>query len=729
LPQNCHDHLIVLLPSARARTSGRDRPALSTYLDLLSGREAKALAVDSPDDDLEADAPGFLMVPLETIGKRIDANADVSLNVLTYCEERVKHLQRTLEKMRKRSPAVPLGREFKMGTLEAAISELNRIHESECIQIHGRSSALEIRVRQPLAMARENAVGCGVDYEAELHRAEREVAKARDKLTRSKAAELRAAERLMTARTRASSDTPGSAGLLPGAPAGGYAGGLLSAVRSRQASNQIEDARVEETDAEEALEQAIKQVADDCRAVLVAVRRQDRVAAGVAVAFEACDRRIRDATAASLKVLVDIEVEAAAKRQEDLSRLAVTLEAISSSADGKNFIAQTKRPDLVHASGAALSLLHDPSNRGALVGAPATPPSHAPPSHGSTSLLGATRNTRAGSAGGGGESGADDGDGEGIGAALAGDRVRTDMERVVIALFSAGQTPTRPAQITKWSVGSPRDGQPPPSPLIAAEAAESGASAAASPATPAAAAPVADLVVDPLLHPLSVLGPASPARYEAPAITGNEKRRLLAMLDEEVGREAFVHALNQQRSRRTEIGDAGFAELAAATAKVLDKCQQSHDVHTAKMAMMLSQTFYREVEVPAQGIATLGAPGSTPSRDTREYLKNADVLVAHPLWRDMKFWDEACWQSIAESLKEGQGSGHGEVWHGLGPLETRDAVLRVHNIVFSQVGAYAHSMVEFGCPPALAKQFVRRLAATYQLGEDQKDMLLALARG
>jgi hypothetical protein len=43
-----------------------------------------------------------------------------------------------------------------------------------------------------------------------------------------------------------------------------------------------------------------------------------------------------------------------------------------------------------------------------------------------------------------------------------------------------------------------------------------------------------------------------------------------------------------------------------------------------------------------------------------------------------------------------------------------------------QVGAYAHSMVEFGCSPALAKQFVRRLAATYQLASDQLEMLLAL---
>jgi hypothetical protein len=317
----------------------------------------------------------------------------------------------------------------------------------------------------------------------------------------------------------------------------------------------------------------------------------------------------------------------------------------------------------------------------------------------------------------------DGGDGEaesdGIVTTLTGDRMRIDMDRVVVALFSGGHQ----RQQSQWRVGATSGG------LGAAAGTTDGLSAEEPVGGPLSLPP------DPLsavAHPLEVFGPSSPPKYEAPPITGNEKRRLLAMLDEEAGREAFVHALNQQRSRRTEIGDAGFAELAAATAKVLDKCQQSRDVHTAKMAMMLSQTFYREVTVFPSGVATshatLGAPGSAPSRETREYVKNAELLKEHPLWRDMKFWDEACWQSIAESLKEGHGSG-ADSWHAMGPLETRDAVLRVHNIVFSQVGAYAHSMVEFGCPPSLAKQFVRRLAATYQLGEDQKEMLLALARG
>jgi hypothetical protein len=54
------------------------------------------------------------------------------------------------------------------------------------VQVHGRASALEVRVRSVLSLSRDNAVGCGLDYEAEVHKYERDTQKARDKLQRAK---------------------------------------------------------------------------------------------------------------------------------------------------------------------------------------------------------------------------------------------------------------------------------------------------------------------------------------------------------------------------------------------------------------------------------------------------------------------------------------------------------------------------------------------------------------
>lgn len=207
-------------------------------------------------------------------------------------------------------------------------------------------------------------------------------------------------------------------------------------------------------------------------------------------------------------------------------------------------------------------------------------------------------------------------------------------------------------------------------------------------------------------------------------MSGHDAIQLSAFLESNIGREALLHSLNQQRSRCTEIG-LGFEELSAAVWTLLDKCQEHGDTRLAKMAMMLSQTFYRDAGLAG---VSLAAPderrrrGSYVNRDGREYLKSA--LIDHPLWKDMKFWDEACWQSILEQLEEGNQAP--VKWHELGPDAARDAVLRVHNIVFSQIGAYAHSMVEFGCPRRQARLFVCRLSAAYQLSEDQCQMLLGL---
>lgn len=138
------------------RTSDKDRPSLSIFIEELVQREAAALAlnVNFKGDGSGGDSVGphsgtaaaaassssataaagsndssFLAVPLETIGKRVDHNADVAAAFLSYTEERTKNLQRVLKEMRRKSPAIPMARDFSGGSLERCLAELNRIHE------------------------------------------------------------------------------------------------------------------------------------------------------------------------------------------------------------------------------------------------------------------------------------------------------------------------------------------------------------------------------------------------------------------------------------------------------------------------------------------------------------------------------------------------------------------------------------------------------------------------
>lgn len=131
--------------------------------------------------------------------------------------------------------------------------------------------------------------------------------------------------------------------------------------------------------------------------------------------------------------------------------------------------------------------------------------------------------------------------------------------------------------------------------------------------------------------------------------TGGERKRFFARIfagSSCAGRSAFLHELNQYRSRRTDVGQ-GFSELAEVMWGLLTQCQRHSDVHNAKMAMMLSQTFWHlllpsQAALPSSGDDIGQSVGGNEERSKREFLSSR--LIGHPLWSDAAFWDQALWQ-------------------------------------------------------------------------------------
>lgn len=64
------------------------------------------------------------------------------------------------------------------------------------------------------------------------------------------------------------------------------------------------------------------------------------------------------------------------------------------------------------------------------------------------------------------------------------------------------------------------------------------------------------------------------------------------------------------------------------------------------------------------------------------------------------------------------------VWHDLSYRERIEAASQVQAVVFAQLGALAHSMIEFGCSLERACAFVRRMSIRNQLPSSQRTMLL-----
>jgi len=63
-------------------------------------------------------------------------------------------------------------------------------------------------------------------------------------------------------------------------------------------------------------------------------------------------------------------------------------------------------------------------------------------------------------------------------------------------------------------------------------------------------------------------------------------------------------------------------------------------------------------------------------------------------------------------------------WYDLTYIERSEAASQVHAVVFAQLGALAHSMIEFGCGLDRSCAFVRRMSIRNQLPSSQRTMLL-----
>ena len=147
------------------------------------------------------------------------------------------------------------------------------------------------------------------------------------------------------------------------------------------------------------------------------------------------------------------------------------------------------------------------------------------------------------------------------------------------------------------------------------------------------------------------------------------------------GRHAFVTVLNQFRSRKVDVG-LGFTALGAIVWETLTCCAANNDVHTAKIVMMLSQTFYRTIEgerpkshsalfederpVRERPLFSPDDEDDNGGRDTamRQYLK--DRLVDHHIWHDGTFWEQVLWQCTIEQVRAKSKSGERGVGCGEG---------------------------------------------------------------
>jgi hypothetical protein len=207
-------------------------------------------------------------------------------------------------------------------------------------------------------------------------------------------------------------------------------------------------------------------------------------------------------------------------------------------------------------------------------------------------------------------------------------------------------------------------------------------------------------------------------------------------------RSKICYALNAKRGSNAEIPTAAqFDGLCRVFGAILSGCGNDNgSTGNAKMCIMLASTFY---------LSDAGNPQSggdviedEVSRDRREFVRIR--LKGHSLWKRDDFWDATFGQLITESLThsgvmanfekdkqsrestaQSEWRQHRKTnWYDLSQMERVDAAAQVHAVVFAQLGALAHSMIELGCGLERSAAFVRRMSIWNQLPISQRTMLL-----
>jgi hypothetical protein len=97
--------------------------------------------------------------------------------------------------------------------------------------------------------------------------------------------------------------------------------------------------------------------------------------------------------------------------------------------------------------------------------------------------------------------------------------------------------------------------------------------------------------------------------------------------------------------------------------------------------------------------------------------------MGHSIWEDGNFWEQALWQCAIEQL---QTIPYERPWYEMERDSRTETVRRVHDVVFSQVMAIIHSMMELGCHQRQTREFLYRMCVIHQLTEGQRQQLLCM---
>jgi hypothetical protein len=242
------------------------------------------------------------------------------------------------------------------------------------------------------------------------------------------------------------------------------------------------------------------------------------------------------------------------------------------------------------------------------------------------------------------------------------------------------------------------------------------------------------------------------------------------------GRKAFASVLNRQRNTSGGLrlpGRPALERLAAWTRRFLDHARESMHANPTQLVMIMSQSFFVEEEEDEQqqqhqqqegeadGAAAAAAAAASPTAASRsksgdDSAEGADdessssgaagsslppnsssigagaqrhrvyllsLLLSHPLWRDLRFWEESFFAAYNSKIRRSSAA-RVHKWHS--DAEQAEGMHTRKQVCFSTLSTFAHNMSEFGMSASKVVGFVEKIAGINELEDEQVDLLRSM---
>lgn len=204
-------------------------------------------------------------------------------------------------------------------------------------------------------------------------------------------------------------------------------------------------------------------------------------------------------------------------------------------------------------------------------------------------------------------------------------------------------------------------------------------------------------------------------------------------------RRDFLLALNRLRAQQTRL--TSLNQLVLLMIAFLDAVYIQGDVRSAKMALILAETFYTFEDDSENGINQQEHESSTMARNEasndKEELSFAnkkrvyvqDHIKDHGIWKSPHFWEETFFLALREevyrNISSSVGSSNGHAEPALQQPNLSSA--NFTHIAFAQISSSAFNMTSLGLPPAQVGRFLLHAALFAGLDQNRlEDLQLRL---